>query len=467
MYNISTVYWLKKYFYFLPVLLYLPALGNFFSGDDWFHLRISQIDSFQQFLNFFSFSPNAQTASFYRPLSTQVFFFVFQKLFGLTAWPYYLFGLLLFTYSIHLVRKFCVSLNLKSEICDLTSVIYGLSVSNFTRLYFLSAYQELFLVIFSLLTLINFQKKPFLSFVFFVLALLSKETAIVLPILVLIFNFEFIKNNFRHLQSTIYTTTILAIVYLNYRFLHFGLAAGDSYLWNFSPVRAVNTLMWYVLWSFGAPELLVDYVGSGLRLIPRFFTDYQYWWPIIIFPLLGLIATTVILAIKKTPSIKYILFFVIALSPVLFLPSHKFTLELGLPLVGFSLTLASLFQNKPKNLYHIPFTMYLIYNLSMNYLTYTRHYSISRGEIARKVYSYFSQKYPQYPVGKTFFFVNDAKNYGQIWGQSKQISQAISNSDMFRVMYKNENLKVFYQDLDSFKPDRDTILISTKQFLTL
>lgn len=456
--------WVKKHLYFLPVFFYLPALGNFFSGDDWFHLRISQISSVQQFFNFFSFSPNAQTASFYRPLSTQVFFFVFQKFFGLVAWPYYLFGLIIFGYSLYLVKKFS-SQYLRSEICDLTSFIYGISVSNFTRTYFLSAYQELFLVVFSLLTLINFKKKPLLSLLFFVLALLSKETAIILPLLIILLNFDYIKNNFHHLRSTIYATTILAIVYLYYRFFHFGLATGDSYLWNFSLVKATNTLMWYILWAFGAPELLVDYVGSGLRLIPRFFTDYQFWWPVIIFPLLGVIVSTCLIAIKKLPDFKYILFFIIALLPVLFLPSHKFTLELGLPLIGFSIVLASILPNKFNVLSFWFFAFLIFTNLSMNYLTYTRHYSVSRGKIAKKVYAYFSKEYPQYPIGKEFFFINDANDNGQIWGQSKQIAQAVSNSELFKVIYKNKNLKINYQDLDKHKSDQDTIEISTILFL--
>lgn len=445
--------WLKRYIYLLPVIFYIPTLTNFFSGDDWFHLRLSQIDSFQQYLNFFFFSQNAQSASFYRPLSTQFFFFVFQNLFGLSAWPYYLFGLLLFTYSIHLVFKFSNS--------RLAAFIYAISVTNFTRVYFLSAYQELFLVIFSLLTLTNFKSKPKLSLLFFVLALLSKETAIVLPLLVIVMNFEYIKKNFHNLRSTIYPTTILLGVYLYFRLLHFGLAVGDSYLWNFSPLKALNTLMWYTLWSFGAPELLVDYVGSGLKLIPRFFTDYQIWWPIIIAPLPVLVFGSTLLAIKKLPNLKYILFFFISLLPVIFLPSHKFTLELGLPLVGFSILLATLYNKK-----YFFITLFLAYNLAMNILSHSRHYSVSRGEISRNVFQFVTQKYPKYPEGKSFLFINDTKDNGQLWGQSKQISQAVSGSEMFKVIYKNKALKVYFEDIDKhYVQNQNTIEISTDQFL--
>ena len=461
--------WLKKHLYLLPVFLYLPALINFFSGDDWFHLRISQIYSLPQFLNFFSFTQNAQTASFYRPLSTQVFFFTFQKMFGLTAWPYYLFGLLLFAYSLHLVYLFAKKY-LPSTIYHLPSLIYGISVSNFTRVYFLSAYQELFLVIFSLLTLLNFSKKPASSLLFFVLALLSKETAIVLPVLILLLNFKDIKVSRYFFLFACYL--LLSLIYLYFRLFHFGLAVGDSYLWNFSPAKALNTLMWYLLWSFGAPELLVDYVGSGLKLVPKFFTDYPVWWRLIIFPLAGVIISTFVLGLQKIKKlnwnlVKFVFFFLVTLLPVLFLPSHKFSLELGLPLVGFSLALAWLLPKKIKSPLSIIFlSFYLFLNLSMNYLTYTRHYSVSRGDISKKVYDYFKARSSQNPSAYFFEFKNDSVDYGEQWGQSKQISQALSGSDFFKVFYNDSTIEVFYEDYKNIRPiDKKEIPLSSEQFL--
>ncbi len=469
--------WLKKYFYLLPVLFYLPVLGNFFSADDWFHLRITQIDSPQQLLNFFSFSQNPQTASFYRPLSTQVFFFIFQNFFGLNSVAYYLFGLGLFTYILYLIKKLSERF-LPSTIDYLPSIIYGLSVSNFTRVYFVSAYQELFMVIFSLLSIINFKSKPKLSLLYFVLALMSKETAIVLPALIFLLN----SKDKKSLASTIYdlpvrqaglrSTILISVVFLYFRLFHFGLAAGDSYIWNFAPDKFANTLMWYILWSFGAPELLVDYVGSGLKLMPRLFTDYKYWWPFIVFPLTTIIASSSYLLLRNFKKLNlyfwiFIAFFVISLSPVLFLPSHKFALELGLPLVGFSLALALLFQKAKPYFLLFTFTLFLTYNLSMNYLTYTRHYSVSRGKIVKKVYQYFTQNYPRPPEINYFEFINDAKDNGEIWGQSRQISQALSGSDFFKVYYRNPAYMVYYQDSSTRPPSTPTpIQLSTKQFLT-
>jgi|WetSurMetagenome_2_1015567.scaffolds.fasta_scaffold03870_2 hypothetical protein len=458
--------WLKKHLYLLPVLLYLPAFFNFFSGDDWFHLQITQIGSIPEFLNFFSFQHTAQSAAFYRPLSTQVFFFVFQKLFGLTAWPYYLFVLLCFGYSLHLVYKFAQSQFHDNNKSLLTSLIYSLSVSNFTRIYFLSAFQEIALVIFSLLCLLSFSKSKKNSLIFFVFALLSKETAVVLPLLLLVFNFKEIKKKI----SVLIPFIIIWLLYLFLRLKVFGSVSGDSYTWNLSPAKAANTLSWYILWCFGAPELLVDYIGSGFRPIARLYTDYPYWWQTIFCLLFGTITSTIILSIQKIKKIntqifKFVALFLITLSPVLFLPQHKFTLELGLPLVGFSLAIAWILPSKHTWIKTSLIVFYLALNLSMNYLTYTRSYTVNRSVTAQKLVQYFSSHYPQYPQNKYFEFINDTGDYGADWGSSKQISNVTSGSELFKVLYQDKNINVYFQDYPGERPtNKSRVVVSTKQF---
>ncbi|HOX96084.1 MAG TPA: hypothetical protein PLI45_01780 [Candidatus Woesebacteria bacterium] len=449
-----------------PIFIYIFQLGNYFSGDDWFHLRISNVDSLSQFLNFFSFSHTAQSAAFYRPLPTQVFFFSFQKLFGLTAWPYYLFVLLCFGFSLYLVYRFAKSVLKEDKKSIIATFIYGISVSNFTRLYFLSAFQEISLVIFSILCLLNFEKSKVKSLIFFILALLSKETAIVLPVLILILNYQGILKKIKQFLPFV----MISLIYLYLRFSVFGIVEGDSYVWNFSPSKTLNTLSWYVLWSFGAPELLVDYIGSGFRPIPRLFTDYPYWWQTIFILLGGTVFSFIGLLVKKIKHINRlqvvsILLFVIPLLPVIFLPQHKFALELGLPLVGFSLGIASVFPKKTSLFSALFVLFYIALNLSMNYLTYTRHYSVNRSKTARQIVNYFSSYYPQYPQGSYFEFINDTDDYGKEWGSSKQISNITSGSELFRVLYKDNNLNVYFQDYLGERPnDKENIEISTKQF---
>ena len=80
----------------LVLIVFSSCLLNFFSADDWFHLRLIQINSWQEFFNFFSFRNTPQSAAFYRPIPTQLFFFIFYKLFGLNSIFYFGLGLTLF-----------------------------------------------------------------------------------------------------------------------------------------------------------------------------------------------------------------------------------------------------------------------------------------------------------------------------------------------------------------------------------
>jgi hypothetical protein len=434
---------------------YFPAIANFFSADDWFHLSIANIHSFLEFLNFFSFAHTAQSASFYRPLSTQLFFYIFQTIFGLNSPPYYLFVILCFGISLYLIYIYISTITKNNKLALISLIIYGFSVSNFTRIYFLSAFQEIALVIFSILFLISHLKDRKIKYLFFVLALMSKETAIMLPIIASLADFAYRKINFRKLLPLL----IIVLPYLYLRFIVFGTAqGGDSYLWNFSPIRATNTLMWYLLWSLGSPELLVDYIGSGLIPIARFFTDFQNVWVVILLPLIILVTTIFTLVLKHLVKLEKLdknlifgsVFFLVSLLPVVFLPQHKFALELGLPLIGFSIAISSILVNE--KIVKAFLALYILYNLSMNYLTYLNHYSVNRSQISQKVYQYIKEKYPVYPTGYYFYFINNKSAQQNIWGQSKQVAQSLSNSDFFKVFYKDKSVKVYYEDFPENLP---------------
>jgi hypothetical protein len=464
----------KKLVLVFVLLIFIPSLFTYFSGDDWSHLRLAQIDSFSSFVNFFSFKTNPQTAAFYRPLSTQVFFFIFQSIFGLKSFFYHLFVLTAFIYSLYLLYSLCLVLFKNNKfIANVSLLIYAFSATNFTRLYFLSAFQEVAMIIFVLLSFIYFlknKKTSVLSLLFFVLALMSKETAVVLPAIVLTYSLVFTKkNSLKEVLKKHLPFWLISITYLLLRFFVFKLPVGDSYIFSFLPSKILNTLLWYVLWSFGTPELLVDYVSSGLRPLPRLFTDYPIWSYIMILGTLISVSVSGYVFFKNlrkfTKEHFFSLFiFLVSISPLLVLPFHKFTLELGLPLVGFSIFIALLLKNHPKVSKIFLFT-FILFNLSTNYLTYTRHYSVQRSKTAKKIHQYFQSEYPKYPKDSYLEFINDTADYGALWGSSKQIAHTTSHSDMFKVIYNDHSIKVFFEDIKEDRPlGKQPIKISTKKF---
>ena len=457
----------------LASLLYSPAILNFFSGDDWFHLRVAQISSWHEVVNFFSLSPTPQSILFYRPLSTQVFFYIFQNLFGLNAIPYFLFQIILLGVNLYLIYRLTLVLFNKKSLGLLTIFFYGFSVANFSKMYLISTVQETLMLSFVLLTSLTFIKRiRFVPIILFIFALLSKETAIILPLL--LFGILWVQNEWNRTGfKSLIPYIMVSLFYLALR-VTFYPQAGNTYQFDLSLLKLLNTLIWYGLWSFGAPELLVDYIGSGFIPVAKFFSDFPVWsyW------ILGMIILTGVflgwLLIKSIKSlgkgfILAIFWFVIGLLPVMLLPWHKFTIQLTLPLIGFTWVLSLIVFNY-KSKYKWFFVLsWLVLNLSMHYLTYTRHYSINRSIISAKVLNYINKNYPSYPEDAYFEFVNDSakQNYVEDWGTSKQISHAISRSEMFRVIYRNHDINVYYEDYnDEPRPiDKKRIPISSIMFL--
>ncbi len=462
--------WIKKHYYLLAIFLYLPSLFTFFSGDDWAHMRASQILNFSEFLNFFSFTHNAQSLTFYRPLPQQVFFFLSSSVFGINAFPYHLFVLICFGISLYLLFKLAQKLHFSDTQASLSVFLYAIAVANFPRIYFLSAFQDVLLPLFVVASLILFlDQKYFWSIIFFIFSLMSKETAVVMPFLLLGLIFLTRKNK---IKSTIPYFAIM-LIYLFLRFKYFGGAEGDSYVYDFSIQKILNTLFWYLAWTFGAPETLVDYVGSGLKIVPKFFTDFPVWSTVILLELGSLVSLFLISLFtlkkqifKNNRLILFCLFlFLISLAPVIFMPWHKFTHALSLPMIGSSLALGFLFADR-KIFIRLFLLVYILTNISMHLFIYPRHYSVNRALISEKVNQYFSVNYPTPPVDSYFIFTNNKASRNEGKNQSKEVSFALSQSDFFKVYYHDRNFQVYYADLGwNSTPSGTPILLDSSQFL--
>src|SRR3990172_4012767 len=353
--------------FLISFFLFLPSLSTFYTNDDFFLLKISQANSVKEFLNFFNLTRGPDGLGMYRPLTTQVFYFLARKIFNLNPLGLHVISFFIFFAVIFLVYKFCLLLlndhksPFTNHISLLAAFLYATSATHFGHLYFLGAFQELGLALFFLLSVLSFIKflhksstnYLLLSLLFFVLSLLSKETAVVLPLclfLIYIF-FKLTKKSaplpINRLIASTAPYFLILIFYFYFRFAYYGFATGDSYVWDFSVKRAVNTLGWYGLWSFNLPEMLVDFVGPGFHFNPNLF---KYWSSQII-PILTLFLLELFLlsaavykffssSIRKLEirNLKLVIFgtswFLITLLPVLFLPLHKFTFYLTLPLMG-------------------------------------------------------------------------------------------------------------------------------------
>jgi len=442
----------------IAFLVFSPSLLGFFTNDDFFHFVTSKANNLKDFLNFFNLYYPATGFPNYRPLATQVFYFLDWKFFNLNPLPMHILLFILFFGIIILVYKIAKELTKSGKVAIITTALYAVSATHFGQLYFLAT-QEIIYGFFFFLTVWLFIKylgegKTRLlvySFVGFLLTLASKEPAITLPfVLGLIYLFVRLRD-----KKRIEVRKIIAILgpffvilagYLYLRFFHYGFAKGDSYLWASVPKRIINSLGWYSLWSLNMPEMLVDFVGPRLKFNPNLF---RYWSSQII-PIFVLFTVQVVLGSylflrnfllsKKTKLnivVLGVFWFVGTLVPVLFLPIHKFAFYLTVPLFGVVLILGYLLSNSPKWLASL--FLVLFFATSLVSLSLTSNVSwITRGqETAKRAYVHFLMNKEAYSQ-KTIVFVDTEKDAILPWSPTETVRVILSNSDFFDAFFPGE-----------------------------
>ncbi len=259
---------------------------------------------------------------------------------------------------------------------------------------------------------------------------------------------------------------ILLIVYFIIRFTSYGFATGDSYVWDFSIKRIFNTLGWYSLWSFNLPESLVDFVGPGIHLNPNLL---KYWSaeiiPIfVLFVLQVLVVLGSVIQFIKMNKRKYgkwvmvlfsVIWFVVSLVPVLFLPIHKFTFYLTLPLVGVVISISYLIRNlKYMILFAVVWTILSILTLRF---TVTTNWITQGQNISKRVLIFFEKNRINYQ-NKTITFVDTQKDTDLPWSPTATVKTALSDKNFFLVFYPELASSVSYLGAGE-------ILIESRQFL--
>jgi Gpi18-like mannosyltransferase len=224
-----------------PILVFWPSLFVFFTNDDFFFLKISKINSFWEFVRFFDITKGPDGLGMYRPLTTQVFYMLKN--------PLLMHIVVFITFFVILYFIYVLSKKLFGEerIALIATFLYSVSAVHFAHFYYLATYQELGMALFVLLMIIShLNKRYYLSILFFVLSLMSKETAVVAPFLLLLSDWYI--NSKINLKKYIAYFLILGF-YLFMHFVLYGVATGDSYVWDFSIRKLLNSTAWYLAWG--------------------------------------------------------------------------------------------------------------------------------------------------------------------------------------------------------------------------
>ncbi len=457
-------YWKLLTIFLATLIIYFPSLFVFYTNDDFFLLKIAKADTFSQFINFFNLIKGPDGLGMYRPLTTQVYYSFAWKIFNLNPLGLHVISFLVFFAVIYLVYKLGIDLLNKKKIALVASFLYATSATHFGHLYYLATFQELGMTLFVLLSCLSFIKgKKNITILFFALGLMSKETAVITPLLLMAVYFYRLRRGTKvgSISVLIHTLVPLFIifgVYLGFRIFSYGFAAGDSYIWDFSFRRLINTLAWYLVWALNLPETLVDFVGPGLRLNPNLFA---YWSrqmvPILILFSIQMIGLAVLLVktiLNKDQKIILesnrvsalcVTWFIMSLLPVAFLPVHKFTFYLTLPLLAVVFRIAYLLETAKLGKF-LSLTFLSIWAvLSILTVKHTITVSwITQGEkISQKVYSYFME-HKQDNYSQNIVFTDTADDASLPWSPTAIVKTALSDQNFFSVFYPDIAGKVSY-----------------------
>jgi uncharacterized membrane protein YidH (DUF202 family) len=223
------------------------------------------------------------------------------------------------------------------------------------------------------------------------------------------------------------------------------------------------------------PKMLVDFVGPGFKLNPNLF---KFWGKEIglilalfsmLVVMLAVIAWQGLKKIRRSEWLTYIfslVWFGVMLLPVIFLPWHKFTTYLTIPLVGVVLSLSWLINKagKKMNLWILAWLIvYLLLSNRTLELTRRTDWITQGAETARRVFSYLDENYPQIDKDLEIYFYDTEEDQDLPWLPSDQLKLVLSDESFSRVFYEGK-IKPHYVKSEEEITNPEAIKLPARQF---
>jgi hypothetical protein len=320
-------------------LVYGPSLRFFFSQDDFVFLaRAASITSWEDLARLFT-APD----HFYRPVPRVAMFVAQLRLFGLNAQAFHLVSLGFHTLNAVLLFLLCRRLHMTKLLAGLSGLLYISHPVSFLAVYWVSGIQDLCVTVFVLFSLLlhihSAETQNCLwwafSLLMYGLALLSKEMAATFPILFILVESTRMwqtgrRPGLRHIARRSLGYGVLLGFYLLVRSRKATslISSEGPYAWNFAPRTVLGNLCTYFCDTL--------YICDWLRATP-----HRAMWVCLL-----LLTALVVLFWRSRRSRPVITlgigWFLLSLSPVLFLSQQVYSFYAYLPLVGMVMVLASL-----------------------------------------------------------------------------------------------------------------------------
>jgi len=457
--------------------LFKRAFSINFILDDFIFLKLGKLQSFTDFLHIFS----PYKTFFYRPIPTEIFYFFINKMNNnlfvshLIVFSVYCIGLFFLYRCLNIVTK-------KRDLSMFITALYAIHFTHVFQLYELATFIEVCLFTFGVLTVYFFlQKNLLLSLVFFICALLSKETALLIPLFMVALDmFNIWKLPTKKITFVIPYIVLSGIAFMLYR-------PSVTYLQNTEPLYAIrlspkligNNLMWYGLWSLGFPNFLPDYLTSIFaKPLPKFWglfnnVDFSiYFYSLISYYVLFAI-TIIKLLIKESKELKknfYLALFLMG-SFILFigatLPTiHKWMVRLTVPLIfivilqGIVIYVAFSKKGALRLLSYILVLLYITIQIAGVPIHEKSSVYLLQSAISSKMKSYCEANKAKLKLKSTIYFIDTVDN--GLWGGSQMLRNTLHESDFIDAFCPKEIGRAYFNYKDKIVPKNSYIIDSAE-----
>lgn len=456
------------------LIIFYPNFSVYFHMDDFINFGLAEnISSVVNSFNLFSAHPDFP---FYRPISVQLYFYILKNLFGFNPLGHHLISYALLILVVILVYRLILILTKKESIALVAAAFFTINSTHFAAMASGAYTHEIIFSLFSVLTIFYFlRKKIFFSLIFLILALMSKETAVMLPPILVTISF-FRAKSFRNFlnRSLIFLPFFLILaIYLLGHFFYYGLPQSPSYQFILGK-QNLNILAWYALWSFSVPNILIDFVGPGLKINPTFFAVSQINGLIFFSTFIIFAVVTAFLALKKL-SWRIILiglsWFILGLLPVLIFPLHKLAIEQSFPMIGLIISVSVIIANSlnSRKLTRIFATLalaaYLVLATNSIYLARRTHWIVRSAAQAKAVIDYIRPKISSLAPNSIIYFA-DGEIVIPEWGSSKQMYLALGGGKAINIIFNRPDLRIrFASQNDPIPTKESSLILNSSQFL--
>lgn len=435
-------------------------LINFFA-DDYFFLKISRVSSLPDFINFFS--PIRQHS--YKPVGTEVYYSLIH-LFGDNIFIGHLIAFIIFFVGLYYFHRVVLKTSGNKLIANITTFLYGINFVHVFQLYYFGTFQEVAMFSFLAISLSLFLDLKYIkAALFFVLALLSKESAVLFIAFLPLFLFFFYKDKLpKYKKGLLIFVVIAGIFALLYQYSLSFVTQLENYKLHLSPRLFINNLMWYMLWSLGLPNYMPDYMTSifspPIKEFWKIFVNYPETkiYFSLLFTYLGTFFLALsIFVIRQKKQLRIIsaiavfclLSFVLFIGPIGFF-LHKWMIRLTLPLV-----FVSLFQGYILNLFYKSGGLYkaasyflIAVYILLNVCGIKIHESSSTFFLESRISDHLNstiQKNRQKIESKKHIYFRDVKVKDfNPWGQSKHLKTALSDQNFLDLYFPEQKLQAVY-----------------------